>query len=129
MAESEPPNANVEPAVPLRLEPDTSPRAPGNQALAERMEAACSAAMRGDLAALQAALQAAENEPGYSINAPGSSGRTALYQGCLGRNPDVVKYLLELGAVRSARELGHTTCMTKVPSPMIRTMCAVADRR
>ena len=62
------------------------------------MDVACEAAIQGDLSALQAALQDASSIEGYSINAKGNRCRTPLYQGCLGRQPLVVQWLLEQGA-------------------------------
>eukprot|EP01043_Picozoa_sp_COSAG02_P033110 COSAG02_NODE_2246_length_9389_cov_9.281270_4_plen_227_part_00 len=97
----------------LTLEPIASPSpvAAASRGLAGKMEAVCSAAMRGELDAVQAALKLAEVEPGYSVNTQGTSGRTALYQACLGRRPEIVKYLLELGAVRSSHPELPRSCM------------------
>ena len=95
----------AEPGAQLTLEPLPLPSQAASGALAGKMEAVCVAAMRGELQAVQAALELAAGETGYSINAQGSSGRTALYQACLGRRPEIVKYLLELGAVRSCAAL------------------------
>ena len=97
----------------LALEPITSPTpAAASRELAGRMEAVCIAAMRGELDAVQAALKLAEAEAGYSVNAEGTSGRTALYQACLGRRPDIVKYLLDLGAVRcTTRRICHVCAL------------------
>jgi ankyrin repeat protein len=71
------------------------------------METACQAAMRGELDALQAALKVAEEQPGYTINAKGTSARTPLYQACLGRRPEIVEYLLKAGAVRPPPPFHH----------------------
>ena len=67
-------------------------------ALAEAMDPACDAALRGDLAAVQQHLQAASKLEGYSINAKGTRARTPLYQACLGRSPEVAEWLLAQGA-------------------------------
>ena len=114
----------AEAAAQLTLEPLTPPSQAASGALAGKMEAVCVAAMRGELQALQAALELAKGESGYSINAQGSSGRTALYQACLGRRPEIVKYLLELGAVRFS---AHRVAVCRTWSD--ETRCDAADRR
>ena len=73
--------------------------APSLQALAEAMDPACDAALRGDLAAVQQHLLAASKLEGYSINAKGTRARTPLYQACLGKSPEVAEWLLAQGAV------------------------------
>ena len=73
--------------------------APSLQALAEAMDPACDAALRGDLAAVQQHLRTAASLEGYHINVRGTRSRTPLYQACLGRQPEVAEWLLAQGAV------------------------------
>jgi hypothetical protein len=68
-------------------------------ALAEAMDPACDAALRGDLGGVRQHLQAAASLEGYSINAKGTRARTPLYQACLSRSPEVAEWLLTHGAV------------------------------
>ena len=73
--------------------------APSLQALAEAMDPACDAALRGDLTAVQQHLRTAASLEGYHINVRGTRSRTPLYQACLGRQPEVAEWLLAQGAV------------------------------
>lgn len=82
-------------------------------ALAEAMQLACDAALAGDLDAVRARLQAAAPLEGYSVNAKGTRSRTPLYQSCLGRNPEVVLWLLEQGAQDEVEGCGYVAiCAT-----------------
>ena len=69
-----------------------------NAALQTVMDTACEAAIQGDLSALKLAVAAACQLDGYTINSVGSRCRTPLYQACLGRQPEAVRWLLEQGA-------------------------------
>jgi hypothetical protein len=78
----------------------SAPAAAATQAtlLGDAIEAVCVAAMAGDLMAVQAATERAQALQGYSIDAVGGGcNRTPLYRACLGRNPDVVRWLLAQG--------------------------------
>ena len=73
-----------------------APPAPqGPAPLAEAMEAACQCSMKGDLEGLKAALQHARTFDGFAMNVQGTQSRTPLYKACHGRQPEVVKWLLE----------------------------------
>jgi hypothetical protein len=73
----------------------TPPPPPCPATLAEAMEEACKCSMGGDLLGLQVALNHARTFDGFAMNAQGTQARTPLYQACLCRQPEVVRWLLE----------------------------------
>lgn len=102
-SEREEGSADLEAPAPLKKAWSTGslslgPAAQSAEVLQCAMDSACQAAMAGNLPALQEAFKMAQVLPGFTVNSKGSRGRTPLYQGCLGRQPHVVKWLLEQGA-------------------------------
>jgi hypothetical protein len=82
----------------------TAPAAEQEQRMRALTDSACSAAMAGDLSALQGAIAQARELGGplFAIDGEGSRGRSPLYQACLGRQPEAARWLLEQGAVDTA---------------------------
>ena len=78
---------------PLTLSPDT-------REIQDFMEDACRASMAGELERVKQALGTAQTHSAYTgVDGHGHGGRSPLYQACLGRQPEVVSYLLKQGAV------------------------------
>ena len=97
---------------PLGLSPVARP-------MEELMEDACRASMAGDLEKVKAALGTAQEAYGsaYSVDGAGRGGRSPLYQACLGRQPEVVSYLLSQGAADPSGDAYISICAAGNGSP------------